>query len=273
MLSEITLGQYFPGNSVIHRTDPRFKFVLTIFYLVLIFMAKSDVAFLFVLLFTASIILLSRISLKLILKGLKPLVFIIIFTAVINIFWISGETLLVDFWIIKIYAEGIASAVFLVLRLICLITGTSILISYTTSPVELTDAMERLFSPLKKLKVPVHDFSMMMTIALRFIPTLIEETDKIMSAQKARGADFESGSIIRRVKAMIPILIPLFVSAFRRADDLAQAMECRCYMGGEGRTRMKEMKANPLDFIVTAVMVVAFAVVLLLNQLTIAFSI
>ena len=273
MLSEVTLGQYFPGNSVIHKTDPRFKFILTVFYLVIIFMAKSDVAFLFVLGFTAALVILSGISPKFILKGLKPLVFIILFTAFINIFWISGETLLVDFWIIKIYAEGIASAIFLVLRLICLISGTSILISYTTSPVELTDAMERLFAPLKKLKVPVHDLSMMMTIALRFIPTLIEETDKIMSAQKARGADFESGSIVRRVKAMIPILIPLFVSAFRRADDLAQAMECRCYTGGEGRTRMKEMKAKPLDFAVMAVVIAAFAAVILLNRFTIAFSI
>lgn len=273
MLNDITLGQYFPGNSIIHKTDARFKFVFTVFYLFIVFVAKTDAAFLFVLFFTALITILSGISLKLILKGLKPLIFIIVFTAVINIFWITGETLLVHFWIINIYAEGIAAAVFLVLRLICLITGTSILISYTTSPVELTDAMERLFSPLKKLRVPVHDFAMMMTIALRFIPTLIEETDKIMSAQKARGADFETGSITRRVKAMIPILIPLFVSAFRRADDLAQAMECRCYTGGEGRTRMKEMKAKTLDFVVTIVMIGAFVVVFFLNNVKIAFEI
>ncbi|HBL83511.1 MAG: transporter [Clostridiales bacterium GWF2_38_85] len=266
MLNDITLGQFFPGNSLIHRIDARFKFVLTILYLSFVFNAKTDVAFLFVLAFSVMMVLLSKISLRIILKGLKPLIFIIVFTAFINIFWTSGNDLLVELYGIKIYREGVTMAVFMVLRLICLITGTSILISYTTSPVELTDAMERLFSPLKKLKIPVHDFSMMMTIALRFIPTLVEETDKIMSAQKARGADFESGSIIRRIRSLIPILIPLFVSAFRRADELAQAMECRCYRGGEGKTRMKIMKADAKDFVVMMVMLIAFTAVFFLNN-------
>lgn len=269
MLNDITLGQFFPGNSIIHKTDARFKFILTILYLSFVFTAKTDVAFIFVLAFTAMMVFLSGISLKIILKGLKPLIFIIVFTAFINIFWTTGDTKLAEFYGIKIYREGIAMAVFMVFRLICLITGTSILISYTTSPVELTDAMERLLSPLKKLKIPIHDFSMMMTIALRFIPTLIEETDKIMSAQKARGADFESGSLLRRIKALIPILIPLFVSAFRRADELAQAMECRCYRGGEGKTRMKIMKADAKDFVVMLVMVTAFAAVFFLNKISI----
>lgn len=249
MLSDITLGQYFPGNSIIHRLDPRFKLICIVFYIIGIFSASSYAAFGFVLLFTAAVVLLSRLDLHTIFKSLKPVVFILAFTMIANILWTTGQKPLIDFWVIKIYPEGLIYALFMALRIICLIIGTFVLLTYTTSPVALTDAIERLLSPLKKLHVPVHEFSMMMTIALRFIPTLIEETQKIINAQKARGADFESGNLIKRAKALVPILIPLFVSAFRRADELAGAMECRLYHGGEGRTRIKIMKATALDII------------------------
>ena len=246
MLKDITLGQYFPGKTVIHRLDPRTKLLLLIVYIVALFLAKSYLSYALVLTFLVCVTLLGRIPFKSLTRGLKPMLIFILFTAVLNLFYTKGGTLLVDWWIFHIYSEGVKTAVFMVLRIMLLICGT-FLLTYTTSPIALTDALERLLSPLKKLHVPVHELAMMMSIALRFIPTLIEETDKIISAQKARGADFETGSLIRRAKALIPILVPLFVSAFRRADELATAMECRCYHGGEGRTRLKVLRYAAID--------------------------
>ena len=246
MLKDITLGQYFPGKTVVHRLDPRTKLLLLIVYIVALFLAKSYVSYGLVLVFLVTVTLLGRISWKAMTRGLKPMLFFIIFTAILNLFYTKGGTLLVDWWIFEIWSDGVRTAFFMVLRIMLLICGT-FLLTYTTSPIALTDALERLLSPLKKLHVPVHELAMMMSIALRFIPTLIEETDKIISAQKARGADFETGSILRRAKALIPILVPLFVSAFRRADELATAMECRCYHGGEGRTRLKVLRYATID--------------------------
>jgi len=240
VLKDITLGQYFPGTTVVHRLDPRTKLVLVIVYIAALFLAKNFVSYGVVLAFLLSVIGISKIRLRVILNSLRPLLFVIILTAVLNLFY-SGGTPIAQFWIFKISREGIVNAVFMVLRITLLIAGTFML-TYTTSPIALTDGLENLLSPLKKLKAPVHELAMMMSIALRFIPTLIEETDKIMNAQKARGADFESGNIIARAKAMIPILVPLFISAFRRADELATAMECRCYHGGEGRTRLRQLR-------------------------------
>ena len=253
MLSDITLGQYFPGNSLIHRLDPRYKIISMILYIAAIFTASSYLSFALIALTTVIIVALSRLNVKIILKGLKPVIFIVAFTVIANILWTTGEKPLFEFWIIKVYPEGIIYALLMALRIMCLIVSTFVLLTYTTSPMALTDAIERLLSPFKKIGLPVHEFSMMMTIALRFIPTLIEETEKIINAQKARGADFESGNLINKAKAMVPILIPLFVSAFRRADELAGAMECRLYTGGEGRTRMKVMKASAKDVVITCV--------------------
>ena len=250
MLSKMTLGQYFPGDSIIHRLDPRFKIICIILYIVSLFCADSYVAFIAITAATASIVFLSRLNFRNILKSVKPVMFILAFTIVANILWTTGEKPIFEFWIIRVYPEGIKYAFLMALRIICLIISTFVLLTYTTAPVALTDAIERLLSPFKKIGLPVHEFSMMMTIALRFIPTLIEETEKIINAQKARGADFESGNLFRRAKALVPILIPLFVSAFRRADELAGAMECRLYHGGDGRTRMKVMKAKAGDFAV-----------------------
>ena len=248
MLKDITLGQYFPGKSPIHLLDPRTKLILLVVYIVALFMAGNWLSYGFLLGVLLVVIKISTIPPKSIIKGMKPLVMILVFTGVLNIFFTTGEgEPLVDFWIITIYADGLIRAVFMVARILMLITCT-FLLTYTTSPIALTDGLEALMSPLKKIKVPVHELSMMMCIALRFIPTLIEETDKIMCAQKARGADFESGSIIDRAKALVPILVPLFISAFRRADELATAMECRCYQGGEGRTKMKLLRYTRWDF-------------------------
>ena len=248
MLKDVTLGQYFPGQSPLHRLDPRAKILGTILYIVLVFFARSFPAYAALLAALIVLCAVSGISLKLILKGLKPVVFIAAFTAIVNLFWTAGEGApLVEFWIVRIYPEGIYSAIFMLLRILSLVIGTSVLLTYTTTPMDLTDALERLLKPLKFIGVPVHEFAMMMTIALRFVPTLVEETQKIMNAQKARGADFESGNLIRRVKSLIPVLIPLFISSFRRADDLAIAMECRCYHGGKGRTRMKELHLRFAD--------------------------
>ena len=247
MLKDITLGQYFPGNSAIHRLDPRTKLVILLVYIVALFLAVNYVSYSVMFLFLAGCIAISRIAVKAFIRGMKPLILILIFTGLLNLFMTEGETPLVSWWIITIYPEGIIRAVFMVLRILMLITGT-FLLTYTTSPIALTDGLESLLSPLKHIKVPVHELSMMMCIALRFIPTLIEETDKIMSAQKARGADFETGKLMDRVKALIPILVPLFISAFRRADELATAMECRCYQGGDGRTKMKLLRYNKNDF-------------------------
>ena len=264
MLSDITLGQFFPGNSIIHKLDPRFKIICIILYIVAIFSANTLEAFCLIVAATVLIVLLSKLGFSTILKSLKPVLFILAFTALANLFWTTGEgEPLVQVWKIKIFKEGIIYAVLMALRIMCLIVSTFVLLTYTTSPVAITDAIERLLSPFKKIGLPVHEFSMMMTIALRFIPTLIEETGKIINAQKARGADFESGNLIRRAKALVPILIPLFVSAFRRADELASAMECRLYHGGDGRTRMKVMKADVKDIFVTFLFLIFCAGIIL----------
>ena len=245
MLKDITLGQYFPGNTFVHRLDPRTKLLLVIVYIVSLFLCRWFISYGVAFVFLVLAVAVSRIRLKALFKGLKPLIFIILFTALINLFYSDGEVL-AKFWIFTITKEGLLNAFFLVIRIIMLVTGT-FLLTYTTSPIALTDGLEALLSPLKKIRFPVHELAMMMSIALRFIPTLIEETDKIISAQKARGADFETGNIFRRAKALVPILIPLFVSAFRRADELATAMECRCYHGGDGRTKMKQLRYRLCD--------------------------
>ncbi|MBQ8372440.1 MAG: energy-coupling factor transporter transmembrane protein EcfT [Clostridia bacterium] len=249
MISDITLGQFFPGYSPLHRLDPRTKIILAIFFIAAVFVAANPVSFLLVVFITVFMMLISRISMKVILRGIRPIVIILIITSLINVFLTPGEHLLVSWYFITIYREGIIRAVFMTLRVIVLIIGTSMLLTYTTSPISLTDGIESLLSPLKKIKVPVHSFAMMMSIALRFIPTLIEETDKIMSAQKSRGADFSSGGLIKRAKALIPILIPLFVSSFKRADELATAMECRCYRGDKNRTKLVKLSYKFRDFV------------------------
>ena len=266
MLKDITLGQYFPGNSPIHRLDPRTKLVILVVYIVALFMAANWLSYGLMLVFLTSCIAVSKVPVKSFVGGMKPLVMILIFTGVLNLFFTTGEKPLVDFWIITIYPEGVIRAVFMVLRILMLITGT-FLLTYTTSPIALTDGLESLLSPLKVIKLPVHELSMMMCIALRFIPTLIEETDKIMSAQKARGADFETGKLTQRVKALIPILVPLFISAFRRADELATAMECRCYHGGEGRTKMKLLRYKRIDFAAYGIALLVIAGVSVLRSL------
>lgn len=244
-LRDITLGQYFPGDSPIHRLDPRAKLIAMICYIVALFLGQWFVTYAVLFLALAAVVKVSTVKPKALLRGLKPVVFILVFTAVLNIFYTPGEAL-ASFWIFTITREGIVHAFFMVVRIIMLITCT-FLLTYTTSPLALTDGLESLLGPLKKLRVPVHELAMMMSIALRFIPTLIEETDKIMSAQRARGADFDSGNLVQRAKALIPLLVPLFISAFRRADELATAMECRCYHGDEGRTRMKQLHYRPGD--------------------------
>ena len=249
MLKDITLGQYFPGNSVIHRLDPRTKLIMLVVYIVALFTAKSWISYGVLFVFLALSVKISTIPPKSILRGMKPLVMILIFTGVLNIFFTQEGTVLVDFWIITITSEGVTRAILMMLRILMLISCT-FLLTYTTSPIALTDGLESLMNPLKKIGVPVHELSMMMCIALRFIPTLIEETDKIICAQKARGADFETGSLIERAKALVPILVPLFISAFRRADELATAMESRCYQGGEGRTKMKLLRYHRSDMVV-----------------------
>ncbi len=263
MLKDITLGQYFPGKSVIHRLDPRAKLLLLVVYIVALFVASGWVSYGVMFLFLAVCVAISRIPLKSLLRGMKPLVVILVFTGMLNLFFTGGETVLLRIWRLTITQEGLVRAFFMTTRILMLVSAT-FLLTYTTSPISLTDALESLFSPLKKIHVPVHELSMMMCIALRFIPTLIEETDKIISAQKARGADFETGSLMRRVKALIPILVPLFVSAFRRADELATAMECRCYHGGEGRTKMKLLRYARRDLIAFGVGALALALVIVL---------
>ena len=263
MLKDITLGQYFPGNSIVHRLDPRTKLLVLVGYIVALFMAKSWASYGICLAFLAFTIGISTIPLKSIVKGMKPLVVILVFTGLLNLLFTGGENVIVKLGPVTITTEGVVRAVLMVARILMLITGT-FLLTYTTSPIALTDGLESLLSPLKKIKVPVHELSMMMCIALRFIPTLIEETDKIMSAQKARGADFETGSLMQRVKALVPILVPLFISAFRRADELATAMECRCYQGGAGRTKMKLLRFHREDFSSFGVLAMLIAAVVVL---------
>ena len=265
MLKDITLGQFFPGDTVVHRLDPRTKLLAVILYIVALFCAKSVYAYGIVIAVLAICVIASRVPLKALTKGLKPVYIIVAFTALMNLFFTVG-TPICDVWLLRrISWEGIHSAAAMVVRIILLIMGT-FLLTYTTSPISLTDALEHLLSPLKKIKLPVHELAMMMSIALRFIPTLIEETDKIMSAQKARGADFESGNIFRRAKALVPILVPLFISAFRRADELATAMECRCYHGGEGRTALHVLKYKAADWLVLAAFIMLTAGVIVMKH-------
>ena len=264
-LKDITIGQYFPGHSFVHRMDPRMKMIVTFVFVIMLFCISHPAGLLVGALFLVVAYGVSGIPYKMILKSLKPVVPIILFTGILNIFFIQGDPLF-HFWFITVYKQGVSTALFMAARIILLIAGTSLL-TYTSSPISLTDAIEQLFGPLKKLHFPVHELAMMMTIALRFIPTLIEETDKIMNAQKARGADMESGGLVQRAKSLIPILIPLFVSAFRRADELALAMECRCYRGGEGRTRMRQLKYTYRDAAALGVMAICFVGVFLLNRL------
>ena len=249
MLKDITLGQFFPGNSPLHRIDPRMKLILSLIFIVTVFFANNLITIGVITLVAFLLIPLGKIPFGTVMKSLKALRWILLFTTILNVFWVKTGTPLVDFYFIHIYSGGLVYATNMVLRVTSLLVGSTILLSYTTSPIALTDGMEQLLAPLKKIGVPVHEFAMMTTIALRFIPTLIEETDKIMSAQKARGADFENGSLFDRVKALIPIFIPLIISALRRADELATAMECRCYHGGNGRTRMKVLRYHPRDFV------------------------
>lgn len=249
-MSDITLGQFFPGFSSLHKLDPRTKILLTVFYIVAVFVAKNPISYLAVILVSLFMVLISRISPKIVLKGIKPIALIIIITSLLNVFLTKGESdPLFSYKFIEIYYEGIIRAVTMSLRVIVLIIGTSMLLTYTTSPISLTDGLESLLSPLKKIHVPVHSFAMMMSIALRFIPTLVEETEKIMNAQKSRGADFTSGSLVKRAKALIPILVPLFVSSFKRADELATAMECRCYRGDKNRTKLVKLQMRGRDYL------------------------
>lgn len=261
-LKDITLGQFFPGNSFLHRVDPRIKLAGLLVYVVALFLANWFVTYGIMLALLVWGCAVAHIRAKTLLGGMKPVIFLLIFTAVLNMFYTPG-TPLVSFWIFTITYEGILHAFFMVVRILMLICAT-FLLTYTTSPLALTDGLESLLSPLKKVKVPVHELAMIMSIALRFIPTLIEETDKIMSAQRARGADFDSGGLIRKAKALIPLLVPLFISAFRRADELATAMECRCYCGGTGRTRMRELHLRPADWLFLLGLVVIAAAVGLL---------
>ena len=262
MLKDITLGQYFPGNTVVHRLDPRTKILMVVVYLVALFTADGPFAMAVVMGFLGLVIVLSKVKLRTLLRGLKPLVVILCITGLLNVFMTPGEPI-AQVWILRVTAEGIYRAVILVLRIVMMVMGTCIL-TYTTPPMTLTDGLESLLGPLKRIRVPVHELTLIMSMALRFIPTLIEETDKIMSAQKARGADFETGNIFRRAKALIPLLIPLFISAFRRADELAVAMESRCYHGGEGRTRMRQLGYKRRDAFAGSVGVMLLAVVILL---------
>ncbi|MBR5090815.1 MAG: energy-coupling factor transporter transmembrane protein EcfT [Ruminiclostridium sp.] len=266
MLNDITIGQFFPGNSVIHRMDARFKIVLSVVYMVMLFISANFWGLGISCAFMVMVYAASGISFRMILKSLKPVIPIIVFTAILNLIFVKDAEAvpLVEFWVITIYRKGIETSIFMVMRIIFLIVGMSLL-TYTTSPIVLTDAIESLMSPLKVVRFPVHELAMMMTIALRFIPTLIEETNKIMMAQKARGAALDTGGIISRAKAMIPILIPLFISAFKRANELATAMECRCYRGGEGRTRLRQLKATKIDFLGTALSLCVLGMVIVDN--------
>lgn len=260
MIRDITIGQYYPAQSRLHKLDPRVKIVCTLLFLVSLFIQNSLLGYLLATLFLGTMIHLSEVPLKFILKGLKPIVILLLFTVAMNLFLTRGGNVLVHFWIFTITENGLRTSVFMAVRLMYLVAGSS-LMTFTTSPNGLTDGMEKLLHPLNRLNVPVHEVAMMMSIALRFIPILLEETDKIMKAQIARGADFESGNLIQRAKAMVPILVPLFVSAFRRANDLAMAMEARCYHGGEGRTKMKPLRYKGRDRVAYTITLLYLAVV------------
>ena len=272
MLKDITLGQYFPGNSIIHRMDARLKLIITVLYIVVLFICRGPVPYLILgglLIFSVAA---SKVGFKQVTRGLRPILILLIITTLFNVFYTTGGNVLIEWKFITVTSYGLYTAFYMVIRIVLLIIGTFTLLTYTTSPIMLTDALESVLSPLKKIRVPVHELAMMMTIALRFIPTLIEETEKIMSAQKSRGADFESGNILKRAKALIPILVPLFISAFRRAEDLATAMECRCYQGDNGRTRLRVMKMQKLDYIVLIVSLIVFAAAIVANY-TVTFGV
>lgn len=268
---DVSLGQYYEANSFVHKLDPRTKLLFVVLFLVATFVAKNIYAFVMLVAMISLFVIVSRVPFRVIFKGLKPIVMIVIFTAILNIFFTKGDNylwgaqIIPNVWRVDIYWEGLINAGILAVRIITLLIGTSLFFSYTTTPIELTDGIETGLAPLKKIKVPIHEFAMMMTIALRFIPTLIDETGKIMNAQKSRGADFSSGGLIKRAKALIPIIIPLFVSAFRRADELATAMECRCYHGGKGRTRMKILKMKFRDYFMMFISLAMVAGVILIN--------
>lgn len=260
-------GQYYPADSIIHRIDPRMKVIVAIVYIAASFLCKNLFSFVLLLVTTFFLILISKIPVKIVLRSIRALIFIMAFTAIINIFWFSDPdaTPLLQWGFITIYTGGLFNAAFILVRITCMVIGTGIFLTYTTSPIALTDALERLLRPLAKIKIPVHEFAMMMTIALRFIPTIVEETDKIMSAQKARGADFTTGSLASRAKALIPVIIPLFASAFRRAGELATAMECRCYHGGKGRTKLRVLKYHARDVCFILLMILFVTSIILIN--------
>jgi energy-coupling factor transport system permease protein len=262
-------GQYYPASSVLHRLDPRTKVLTAVIYIVTAFLCTNTISFALLFLSGIVLMLVSRIPMKVVLRSVRALIFIMVFTALLNIFWVvdtsKGAEPLVEFWIFTIYAKGIYHAVFILIRILAMVIGTGLFLTYTTTPIALTDAIESLLRPLAKLHVPVHSFAMMMTIALRFIPTIMEETEKIMAAQKARGADFTQGSLAKRAKALIPIIVPLFASVFRRADELATAMECRCYHGGEGRTKLRILKYRGRDVMTLLVMLLFTAAVIAIN--------
>lgn len=259
MIRDITIGQYYPADSPIHKIDARVKIVITLLYILSLFIIESFIGYAFVIASLAVIIKMSKVPFKFMVKGLKSLIFIIVFTAIINLFVTKGETPLFTVWRFTVTLEGVYFAIKMCLRIVLLIIGSSIL-TLTTTPIKLTDGIESLLKPLSKVGVPAHDIAMMMTIALRFIPTLLDETDKIIKAQQARGADFDTGNLVNKAKALVPILVPLFISAFRRADELAMAMEARCYAGGGQRTRMNVMKITSIDYVASIVFVIYFAV-------------
>jgi len=262
MIKDITIGQYIPGDSFVHKLDPRVKILISLVYIINLFIVNNFSGYIFIVIFTFLSIYISKVQLRYIYKGIKPIFVLILITALLNLFMTGGTTVVFHWRFLTVYEEGLVLAAFMVLRLVFLIIGTSLL-TLTTSPIELTDGIEKLLNPFKRFGVPAHELAMMMTIALRFIPTLMDETDKIMKAQTARGADFESGNLVRRAKNLIPILVPLFISSFRRADELAMAMESRCYRGGEGRTRMKILKLTGRDYSASAataaLVVISFA--------------
>jgi len=264
LLSNITIGQYFPGNSPIHKLDPRTKILLTVAYILAIFISKGFLCFALILAFVGACAKISRIGVKFLVRGLKPITFIVCFTFLLNLFLGMGDDVIWKYGILTITHQGIRNALFMAIRLILLVTGTQML-TLTTSPIALTDGLERLFKPFARFGFPAHELAMMMSIALRFIPTLIEETQKISKAQQARGADFESGNLVKRAKAMLPLLVPLFVSAFRRADELAMAMEARCYRGGDGRTKMNPLTYHKNDAVAAGVFALLIIAIIVLN--------
>ena len=265
MIRDITIGQYYPAKSVLHRLDPRVKLVCTLFYLVSLFLFKSIPGYIVATLFLISVVRLSKVPFSYIMRGMKPVIMLLMITVLFNLFLTRGGEVLLHVWVLTVTEEGLRTAVFMAVRLIYLIAGSS-LMTFTTTPNELTDGIESLLGPLNKLRVPVHEVAMMMSIALRFIPILLEETDKIMKAQIARGADLESGNIIQKAKSMVPILVPLFVSAFRRANDLAMAMEARCYRGGEGRTKMNPLHYRKCDYVAYVLMLLYVVAVVLIGR-------